>query len=65
MSLSKPSNGSASPCRTLSPEQREEIERQLRAQEYLRPASADELTKLRRWREVKAVRQRQIGRVAS
>ena len=38
----------ASPCRTLSAEQRGAIERRLRVEGHLRPASADELAELRK-----------------
>ena len=40
----------AGPCRTLSAEQRAEVERQLRAQGRLRTANETELEKLRRWK---------------
>jgi hypothetical protein len=43
----------AGPCRTLSAEQRAEVEKQMRAQGRLKPADADELEKLRKHRLLK------------
>jgi hypothetical protein len=44
----------AGPCRTLSAEQRAEVEQALRAQGRLRAVSADNLEKLRNARRIKA-----------
>jgi len=47
-------NGGAGPCKILSREERDAVERQLRAQGRLRPLTATELRALRNARAVRA-----------
>jgi hypothetical protein len=50
----------AGPCKTLSPEQRAEVEKQMREQGRLRTANETELEKLRRWKAAREAAARRL-----